>query len=517
MKAVIYARYSCDRQNEQSIEGQLRECYEYAEKHDITIVKEYIDRALSGRSADHRTAFQQMIKDSDKKGFDFVIVYKIDRFARNRYDSAMYKAKLKRNNVKVLYAKESIPEGPEGIILESLLEGMAEYYSAELSQKIKRGMHETALKHKSTGGCRPFGYQITKDGHFVVDETEAEIVQKIFNDYADGKPVKEIADELNSMGIKNARGGTWNKGSFHRMFNSVRYIGVYKCKDYEQAEVVPRIISDDLWQRVQEQIKKHAHAPAAGRKTEFLLTGKAYCGKCGAGLRGDGGTSKTGETHYYYACSSRKRYKSCDLKNVKKKWLESMVVDVTVKNILQDDVIDIIATRCEKLSIAEHDNQAQRNILKSQLASVNKSLSNIMKAIEEGIITSTTKQRLNELEEQKAQLEFEMTELEIVQPTLSKKQIAYMLTQFKADEAAELTEEYRKDLIECFVNSVYVYDDKLIITYNLLQKEKAELFSIEYALNSSALILSGGQSETKVELRYYDYTLLMCLTLPKNE
>ena len=221
------------------------------------------------------------------------------------------------------------------------------------------------------------------------------------------------------------------------------------------------------------------------------MTGKAYCGKCGAGLRGDGGTSKTGETHYYYACSSRKRYKNCDLKNVKKKWLESMVVDVTAKNILQDDVIDIIATRCEKLSIAEHDNQAQRNILTSQLASVNKSLSNIMKAIEEGIITSTTKQRLNELEEQKAQLESEMTE-QIVQPTLSKKQIAYMLTQFKADEAAELTEEYRKDLIECFVNSVYVFGDKLIITYNLLQKEKAELFSIEYALNSSALILSGG-------------------------
>ena len=194
----------------------------------------------------------------------------------------------------------------------------------------------------------------------------------------------------------------------------------------------------------------------------------------------------------------------------------SLETSTRIKKLAKEKGVPM-ADRCEKISIAEHDNQAQRNILKSQLASVNKSLSNIMKAIEEGIITSTTKQRLNELEEQKAQLEFEMTELEIVQPTLSKKQIVYMLTQFKADEDTELTEEYRKDLIECFVNSVYVYDDKLIITYNLLQKEKAEPFSIEHAMNSSTLISNGGQTETKVELRYYDYTLLVCFMLPKNK
>ena len=517
MKAVIYARYSCDRQNEQSIEGQLHECYAYAEKHDITIVKEYIDRALSGRSAEHRSAFQQMIKDSDKKGFDFVIVYKIDRFARNRYDSAMYKAKLKRNNVKVLYAKESIPEGPEGIILESLLEGMAEYYSAELSQKIKRGIHEIALKHKAYGGNRPFGYRIDSDKNFVIDEKEAEIVRKIFTDFADGKQAKEIAAELNEKGIKNARGTSWNKNNFFQIFHNEKYIGVYKLGDYRQENVIPRIVSDELWNRVQKLVEKHKQAPASGRDTEYHLTGKAYCGNCGTGLQGGYGTSKTGDRHYYYSCSARKRHRSCNFKPVTKEWLESTVVDVTVKNILQDDIIDLIASRCEKISAAEHDNQAERNILQLQLASVNKSLSNVMRAIEEGIITSTTKQRLNELEEQKAKLEFELTELEVIQLALSKKQIVYMLTQFKADEDAQLTEEYRKDLIECFVNSVYVYEDKLIITYNLLQREKAELFSIEHALNSSTLIFNGGQSETKVELRYYNYTLLMCLMLQKHK
>lgn len=143
--AVIYARFSCDKQTEQSIEGQLRECNAYAATHGITVVNTYIDRAQSGRY-DDRDQFQKMIADSSSGRFNAVIVYKTDRFARNRYDSARYKAILKKNGVRVLYAKEAIPEGPEGIILESMLEGMAEYFSAELSQKVNRGMYETALK-----------------------------------------------------------------------------------------------------------------------------------------------------------------------------------------------------------------------------------------------------------------------------------------------------------------------------------------------------------------------------------
>ena len=163
MKTVIYARYSSERQNEQSIEGQLRECYAYAKAHGLTVVKEYIDRAISGKAAENREAFQQMISDSDRKAFDAVLVYRTDRFARNRYDSAIYKSRLKRNGVTVLYAKEHIPDGPEGILFESLLEGMAEYYSAELSQKLRRGMRESALKCHATGGNCALGYRIGTD------------------------------------------------------------------------------------------------------------------------------------------------------------------------------------------------------------------------------------------------------------------------------------------------------------------------------------------------------------------
>ena len=143
--AVIYARYSCEKQTEQSIEGQLRICYDYAERNGITIVGTYIDRATTGTN-DKREQFQQMLKDSANGIWTMVLVYKLDRFSRNKYETAMNKKTLRDNGVKLVSAMENIPDTPEGIILESLLEGMAEYYSAELSQKVLRGLNENRQK-----------------------------------------------------------------------------------------------------------------------------------------------------------------------------------------------------------------------------------------------------------------------------------------------------------------------------------------------------------------------------------
>ena len=168
MTAVIYARYSSDNQREESIEGQIRECTAYAEKNGITIVKHYIDRAISAKT-DNRPQFQQMIKDSDKKLFDIVLVWKLDRFARNRYDSARYKTQLKKNGVKLMSATEIISDGPEGIILESVLEGYAEYYSADLAEKVVRGQTENILKGRCNGGRGTFGYTLDSERKFHID------------------------------------------------------------------------------------------------------------------------------------------------------------------------------------------------------------------------------------------------------------------------------------------------------------------------------------------------------------
>ena len=200
MNAVIYARYSSDNQREESIEGQLRECGEYAERNGITVVGSYIDRALSAKTAD-RPEFQRMIKDSAKALFEIVLVWKLDRFSRDRYDSAHYKHILKKNGVKVVSAKEHISDGPEGIILESMLEGMAEYYSAELAQKINRDLTENALKGKNNGGGIPLGYQLTDDQHLRIDPLTAPIVREIYQRYAEGETVRSIITSLNERHI----------------------------------------------------------------------------------------------------------------------------------------------------------------------------------------------------------------------------------------------------------------------------------------------------------------------------
>ena len=238
MTAVIYARYSSDNQREESIEGQIRECTAYAEKNGITIVKHYIDRAISAKT-DNRPEFQQMIKDSDKKLFDIVLVWKLDRFARNRYDSARYKTQLKKNGVKLMSATEIISDGPEGIILESVLEGYAEYYSADLSEKVIRGMTENALKGKFSGGAIPFGYTINADRRFEIDPLTASFVAEAFQRYNDGQTMREIQDWFNEKGIKNKRGGPMTFNVIQHMLSNRRYIGELKYRDVLIPDAIP--------------------------------------------------------------------------------------------------------------------------------------------------------------------------------------------------------------------------------------------------------------------------------------
>ena len=190
--AVIYARFSSHAQTEQSIEGQLRECYDYAKRNDLTIVSEYIDRALTG-TTDKRPQFLKMIDDSKKKHFEYVLVYQLDRFARNRYDSANYKAKLKKNGVRVLSAKENISDDASGILIEGVLESMAEYYSAELSQKVKRGIRESLTKGYFIGGYGLFGYDVV-DKRWVINSFEADVVRDVFNRYRNGEKVADTAE-----------------------------------------------------------------------------------------------------------------------------------------------------------------------------------------------------------------------------------------------------------------------------------------------------------------------------------
>lgn len=259
MKAVIYARFSSDRQREESIEGQIRECTEYAQRQGITIINTYVDRAKSAsKDVDKRENFLRMIRDSGKRLFDVVLVWKLDRFARSRYDSAHFKNILKKNGVKVVSATENITDGPEGIILESMLEGMAEYYSAELSEKIHRGQKENALKGKNNGGTVPLGYTLNKETqHLEINPVTAPIVQEIFQRYAAGDTIKSIKDDFNKRGLKTNRGYPFRYSTFHTVLTNRKYIGEYKYQDVVIPGGVPALVSEDVFNRVQVRMEKN--------------------------------------------------------------------------------------------------------------------------------------------------------------------------------------------------------------------------------------------------------------------
>jgi len=461
LNGIIYARYSSDSQREESIEGQLRECREFAEKNGITILNTYIDRAFSAKT-DNRPEFQRMVKDSAKNLFDVVIVWKLDRFARNRYDSAHYKAILRRNGVKVTSAKETIAEDSTGILLESLLEGYAEFYSAELSEKVIRGMTENALKCKYNGGGMPVGYTIDSEQCFQVDPLTALTVLEAFKRYDKGATIVELVRWMNSKNICTNRSRPMGIDSVKRMLHNRKYIGEYSYRDVVQPGGIPAIVPQDLFDRVQMRLKKNKKAPARFKAKEelYLLSLKLYCGLCGAFMIGESGTSHTGKIHQYYKCSTAKRKKSCPKKTVQKGWIEDLVVAETVKMLADDAVVEYIADLVMELQERENIDLPR---YKAQLVETERGIENMLNAIQQGIFNASTKQRLDKLETVKSDLEVKILQEEMQRPQLTREQVLFWICRYRQLDVT--VPEQRQRLIDGFVNAIYLYDDKIILTF----------------------------------------------------
>ena len=479
MTAVIYARYSSDNQREESIEGQIRECTAYAEKNGITIVKHYIDRAISAKT-DNRPEFQQMIKDSDKKLFDIVLVWKLDRFARNRYDSARYKTQLKKNGVKLMSATEIISEGPEGIILESVLEGYAEYYSADLAEKVVRGQTENILKGRCNGGRGTFGYTLDSERKFHIDPLTSPFVLESFKKYNEGSTMKEIRDWLNENGIKNPVGGAFTYNSVEHMLKNRRYIGELKFRDVVVPDAIPPIIPLELFEDVQEKIAKNKKAPAR-RKAEddYLLTTKLFCGYCGALMFGESGTSRTGEVHRYYKCATAKKHKGCKKKTVRKQWLEDLVVNQTMQLVKDDAAMESIIAKVMELQNKENTSIP---LYEKQLRDAESGIQNMLNAIQAGILTSSTKERLEQLEETKRELEARIAEEKLAKPKVTEEFIRFWLLRFRKLDMS--LKDQRQALVDTFINAIYLYDDKVLITFNY--KEGTQTIPFEKVEESKA-------------------------------
>lgn len=407
-----------------------------------------------------------MLRDSKRREFGAVVVWKIDRFGRNREEIAKNKAVLRLNGVKVLSAKEHIPDGPEGIILESVLEGLAEYYSANLSQNIIRGMRESALKCQYNGSGLSLGYTVDKDHKFHVDPDGATLVKLVYEKYDSGEKIADILRYIQARGLKTIRGHEYTHSGISRILRNRAYIGEYRWQDIVIPDGMPRIIDDNLFERVQRRMKKNKKAPSAGRgEVDFLLTAKLFCGHCKNTMIGDSGTGKNGNKWYYYSCRARKiRKNDCKKKSVPKDWLEREVTALTVSHILQDDTIAYIADRVVEIQRKEHDDTSMLRYYEERLKETKAAINNIMRAIEVGIITDTTRDRLIELEAEKVDLETEIAKEKITRPTISREQVIYFLNKFKGGDIDD--KDYQRQLIDVLVNKVILYDDKITITYN---------------------------------------------------
>jgi DNA invertase Pin-like site-specific DNA recombinase len=491
-RAVIYARYSSEKQNEQSIEGQLRVCKEYAKRQNLKIVNSYIDRAQSGKD-DDRKEFSKMMSDSTKDLFDYVIIYKLDRFSRNKYDSAVHNHTLKKNGVRRLSAMENITDGPEGVLMESILEGMAEYYSLELEQKVRRGIKENLLKGKTIGGNRLFGYTTENSKHVIVS-SEADIVIKIYEMYLDGYTASEIVSAINLLGY------SFNNNKVYRALKNKKYIGIYEHDDEVYTNIYPRIISDELFYKVQSRLNKNKKAPAARKaKVPYYLTGKLYCGKCGRPMNADS-TNKLDKTYHYYTCNKSKvSNHKCSTGRISKTQIETIVANYVINDIITDKHFhELFKESIESYNEAIADNTKVKQ-LEITLKKTNKQIKNIVDTVKDGLSSSSLLQELSRLESLAEDMKSEIDKENLLTPSKIDDRIAYYLIKdFLNLSNKEKTTEY---VLDAFVKKVIYDDDSVTIAINFNKELEYKITMDE--LMSSNLYLQGVPLDDKSNYMIY--------------
>ncbi len=495
-RAVVYARFSSENQRDESIDAQIRAIQEYAEKNDIEIVKIFTDRAKSATSA-NRPEFQNMIKfcEADNTGISMVIVHKLDRFSRDKYDSAMYKQKLKLKGIRVVSVLENLDNSPESLILESVIEGMAQYYSANLAREVAKGQKENALKALHNGGDAPLGYDVAHDKTYTVNEEEAQAVKIIFDMYVKGYSYSNIIDELNDLGYKTKRGNKFGKNSLHGILSNEKYTGVYVFnktqrkgangkrnghKQKSEDEIIkidggmPQIIDKEIFNQAQEMMQKRKKAPGSHKATtNYLLTGIIKCGECGHAMQGNKRKDSYGNDYISYRCGCRKQKRDCKNKEIKRDYLESFILEELEKNILNEDAIPALNKALNEKVKQSNDNNAEllKN-LENKLEKVNKEIENILNAIMNGIVNNMLKDKLDELEQVKVNLDLKMSELrienkEIDNTGVTEEQIRGIFSKFRGFIQDKNIPECKK-FIGDYIKEVIVYKDYIELIFNVV-------------------------------------------------
>ncbi|MBS5344443.1 MAG: recombinase family protein [Clostridium sp.] len=309
-RAVIYARYSSDKQTEDSIEAQLRACKDYASNKQYKIIDMYIDEAVSGKTA-NRTQYQRLLRDCQRNKFEVILIHKYDRIARNLLEHVTLEQKLKAKNILLIATAQDFGLSNEAKIMRSLVWSMSEYYNDNLAQETKKGLKETALKGLHTGGCPPFGYDVVNQ-KYVINDFEAIFVRKIFDCASKRTGFVDIIQEMESCGVKGKRGKPIKYPQIYEMLRNEKYTGTFIYSPNEEKNrtnrrnkpnairienAIPQIISKEQFQEVQKIMSERKQTG----KTKYLCSGLVYC-RCGAKMHAVKSKRK-GHEYLYYNCS----------------------------------------------------------------------------------------------------------------------------------------------------------------------------------------------------------------------
>lgn len=471
---VAYCRFSSDNQRVESIDAQERAIKEFCLKNGYNLIKIYKDEAISGTSVKDREEFIQMINDSKKKSFNYVIVHKFDRFARNRYDHAIFEKKLENNGVRLISVSEQMNDSPESVILKSVLTGMNEYYSLNLSREVKKGQKENALKCIHNGGTLLLGYDLDDERKYILNEKEAKIVRKIFDLYLAGAGYTSIAEILNNEGFLNKQGRPFRKTSIREFLLNEKYVGtfVYGKKDKhghltgKEIKIengLPAIISKDVFNKVQEKLKNRKNGSRLTAITPYFLSGYCVCGECGGNYSGGYRTRRrNGTIDYGYLCINRKtKVNHCKNKPIIKEKLEEMVFSTLKKEIFSGKRIDTIANSIYyKIIDSQKFNEKELKKVNKEIEKLTNKSVNLLNKNLEGNISNEIFNIMND--KINSELNFyKNRKIELGNfKQIEKKEILNYLKQLKENfEKMEI----KKSIVEAFIDSIIIYETSVEI------------------------------------------------------
>lgn len=520
---AVYARFSSDNQRKESIDEQVRACKYYAQQTgQYDIVKIYSDEAMSGfRHTHKREGFLQLMEDARAHKFEAVMVYELSRFSRNGTDTITYTEELERLGIEFVSVREKLDQTPEGRMMMYVITGMNEYYSRNLAIEVMRGLKENAYSAKTTGGKPPLGYDIGKDGRYIINPVEAAAVRLIFDMYLAGSGYTAIVDELNSRGYRTKRGNKFVRNSLYDLLRNEKYTGdfiynrtekpksgrqnrhAYKSEDdiIRVENAFPAIITKKEYREVLRRMKENEHKGASNAAVhDYLLSGKVYCGHCGKSMYGET-RSRRGTPYSYYSCNGHKS-KICGKHAIRCEKLEEEVIKQLNERYFSPDILDRMAERIHEDSQNSHADE-QANMLRKQSAELKRKIDNGTKAILEGVDSDELRAAVKELSLQKKVIDHSIVEIEAAADNSGRTVEEIRRAAENFTDIAKLPRDKQKEIIQRFVWRIYVYDDdgpdggdKIKIVLAPTEQARSELDSLagDYVALTDFLSNTGGNA-----------------------